>query len=205
MLWQALWLPGTFLDAGARPPIWAAVLGGAGIGLGWGVLARVGMRAISADPEFSVEGTAFILVAFSQAGAFAGLAFAARRRDWRRWRLYVPRTLSVLAVIPLGFGSALIAVAVLAVLGVARRDWPVVLRFVFVVLALAGLLSQIARRITDPDRTILRTALVVPLTLWVAWGEFLAFRVGVEPAVHAAARDEAGQPSVIVGASPTTG
>ena len=181
MRWHLLWLSSSFLNSDGRPPVWAAVLGGAGAGLLWGVVARLGMRAISADPEFSVEGTAFILVAFTQAGAFAGLAFAARRRDWRRWRLYVPRTLSVLAVIPLGSGSAVIAVAVLAVLGVARRDWPGALRFVFVVLALAGLLSQVVRRITDPDRTILQAALVLPLLLWVGWGEFLALRVGVEP------------------------
>ena len=138
MRWHLLWLPGSFLNSDGRPPVWAAVLGGAGGALLWGVVARFGMRAISADPEFSVEGTAFILGAFTQAGAFAGLAFAARRRHWRRWHLYIPRTLSVLAVIPLGSGSAVIAVAVFAVLGVARRDWPVALRFVFVVLALAG-------------------------------------------------------------------
>ena len=36
-----------------------------------------------------------------------------------------------------------------------------------VALALAGLLPQIVRRITDPDRTILQAALVLPLILWV--------------------------------------
>ncbi len=181
MRWHLLWLPGSFLNSDGRPPVWAVVLGGAAAGLLWGVVARLGMRAISADHEFSVEGTAFIIGAFTQAGAFAGLAFAARRRDWRRWRLYVPRTLAVLAVIPLGSGSSVIIVAVLAALAVARRDWPEVLRFVFVALALAGLLSQIARRVTDPDRTILQAALVLPLILWVVWGEFLALRVVLEP------------------------
>ena len=181
MRWHVLWLPGSFLNADGRPPVWATVLGGASAGLLWGLVARFGMRAISADPEFSVDGTAFILVAFTQAGAFAGLAFAARRRDWRRWRLYVPRTLAVLAVIPLGSGSAVIAVSFLAVLGFARRDWPGGLRFVFVVLALVGLFSQVVRRVTDPDRTLLQAALVLPLILWVAWGEFLALRVGLEP------------------------
>ena len=94
MRWRALWLPGTFLDAGGRPPVWAAVLGGAGIGLGWGAVARIFMRLISDDPEFTVSGTAFILVVFTLAGAFAGLAFAARRCGWRQRRLYLPRTLA---------------------------------------------------------------------------------------------------------------
>ena len=161
--------------------MWAAVLGGTGVGLLWGVVARLGMRAISADPEFSVEGTAFIIGAFTFAGAFAGLAFAARRRDWRGWRLYVPRTLAVIAVAPLGRGAFVIVAAILAALGVARRDWPKGLCLVFMVLALAIFLSQVVRRITDPDRTILQAALVLPLILWVAWGEFLALRVGLEP------------------------
>ncbi len=193
MPWHLLWLPGSFLNGGGRPPVWAAVLGGAGVGLLWGAVARLGMRAISVDPEFSVEGTAFILGAFTLSGAFAGLAFAARRRGWRQWRLYVPRTLSVLAVIPLGTGSAVIAVSFLAVLGVARKDWPEGLRIAFVVLALLGLLTQILHRVTDPDRTILQAALVLPLMVWVVWGEFLALRVGLEPASSESLRGESSE------------
>ena len=181
MPWHLLWLQGSVLNGDGRPPIWAAVLGGASIGLLWGVVARLGMRAISTDPEFSVDGTAFILGAFTLAGAFAGLAFAARRRGWKQWRLYVPRTLAVLAVMPLGTGSALIVVSILTVLGVARRDWPDGLRIGLVVLALVGLLLQVLRRVTDPDRTVLQAALVLPLMAWVVWGEFLALRVGLEP------------------------
>jgi len=50
------------LDAENRTfPRWRALLTGAGLGLTWGVVARVWMRLISTSPEFSVVTTAFIL------------------------------------------------------------------------------------------------------------------------------------------------
>jgi hypothetical protein len=87
-----------------RPRVWAAVLTGASLGLAWGVAARVWMRLISASPEFSVGGTAFILALPTVFGACAGLAFAARRRGWRRWRHYGARAAVVTAFLLLGIG-----------------------------------------------------------------------------------------------------
>ena len=100
MLRLAMWPTSQFLDAGARTAIWAAVLGGAGIGLTWGVVARIMMSLIADDSEFSVSGTTFILATFAFTGAFAGLAFGARRRGWRSWRVYVPRALAAVAIVP---------------------------------------------------------------------------------------------------------
>ena len=39
MTWHLLWPPGSFLNVDGRPPVWAALLGGAGAGLLWGVVA----------------------------------------------------------------------------------------------------------------------------------------------------------------------
>ena len=206
MLRQAMWPTSQFLDTGSRTPIWAAVLGGAGIGLAWGIVARILMRLIADDPEFTVSGTTLILAIFTNAGAFAGLAFGARRRGWRSWRVYLPRALAVAAIVPLGPGAAVFTLPVpyLAALGVARNEWPRLARGTLLVVALGGMVVLSVLLAADVEAPI-RAAIVVPLLVWIVYGEFLVVRVGLEPAVHAAARDEAGQPSVIVDASPTTG
>ena len=121
---QAFWLPMLRFDATERyPRVWAAVLGGAGLGLVWGIAARIWMRLISTRPEFSIPGTAAILIIATIFGAWAGLAFAARRRGWRRWGHYVPRALVVIFFIPFGIagGFPLMLTVLLATLGVTQR------------------------------------------------------------------------------------
>jgi hypothetical protein len=110
-------MPGVRLDADERRPrVWAAVLTGASLGLAWGVAVRVWMRLISTSLEFSVGGTAFILALPTVFGTCAGLAFAARRRGWRRWRHYGARAAVVAAFLPLGIGpGAPLMFSVLAV------------------------------------------------------------------------------------------
>ncbi len=106
---RVLRLPTLHLDAAdRRPQVWAALLGGAGLGCLWGIAARIWMRLIATQPEFTVEGTAIILIISTLFGTWAGLAFAARRRGWRRWGHYLPRSLAVLFFIPLGMGGGLI-------------------------------------------------------------------------------------------------
>jgi hypothetical protein len=104
------------------PPVWAAVLGGAGLGLVWGIAARIWMRLISTQPEFSIPGTAAILVIATVFGACAGFAFAARRRGWRRWRHYLPRGLVVACFVPFGIagGMPLMLTVLLATLAVTH-------------------------------------------------------------------------------------
>ena len=196
MLWRALWLPGTFLDTGGRPPVWAAVLGGAGIGLGWGAVARVFMRLISDDPEFTVPGTAFILAAFTVAGAFAGLAFAARRRGWRQRRVHLLRTLALVAVIPLSAGAgSVLLISLMATLGVTRNGWPRIARGVLLAVSLVLLLGRGDRFMEHTDLPALREAVVFPFLAWLVYGEFLALRVGLEPAAaNAPIEAEAGSP-----------
>lgn len=120
---HAFWWNSQFLDA-HRPQtrLWLAILAGAALGLTWGVASRIWMRLISTEHEFSVFGTTFILAVPTVFGAFAGLAFAARRRGWRRWAHYVPRVLVVVTFIPFGTGagSPMFATILLATLAVTQ-------------------------------------------------------------------------------------
>jgi hypothetical protein len=112
------------LDATERhPPVWAAVLGGAGLGLVWGITARLWMRLITTTPEFSIPGTTAILITTTVFGAWAGLAFVARRRGWRGWGHYVPRSLAVIFFIPFGIagGLPLMLTVLVATLGITQR------------------------------------------------------------------------------------
>jgi len=106
-----------------RPAVWAAILSGAGLGLVWGIAARIWMRLISTQPEFSIFGTAAILIISTVFGAWAGLAFAARRRGWRGWGHYLPRSLVVAFFIPFGAfgGLPLMLTVLLATLGITQR------------------------------------------------------------------------------------
>ena len=58
---------------------------GLGLGAAWGVLARVWMRLISTDPEFSWSGTLFIVGLAALLGAGVGLVDAALRAGRSRW------------------------------------------------------------------------------------------------------------------------
>lgn len=116
-------LPRMPLDATSRrPPLWLAVLGGAGLGLLWGILARIWMRLIATSPEFSIPGTAAILLIATLFGALSGLALAARRRGWPGWRQSVPRGLAVLFFLPFGSagGGPLMMTVLLATLAATR-------------------------------------------------------------------------------------
>lgn len=116
-------LPSLHLDASERyPAVWAAILSGAGLGLLWGIASRIWMRLISTNPEFTISGTASILVIAMLFGAFVGFSFAARRRGWRRWGHYLPRGLVVAFFVPFsGFaGAPLMLTVLLATLAVTH-------------------------------------------------------------------------------------
>jgi hypothetical protein len=124
ILRQVFRLPTMCLDATEPyPPVWAAVLGGAGLGFVWGIAARIWMRLISTRPEFSISGTVAILVITTVFGALTGFAFATRWRDWRRWGHYLPRGLVVVFFIPFGIagGLPLMLTVLVATLGVTQR------------------------------------------------------------------------------------
>lgn len=118
------WSPSLPLDdVKPSPPIWVAVLSGAGLGLVWGIAARIWMRLISDNPEFSIAGTAAILVITTLFGAWTGLAFIARRRGWQGWKHYVPRVLAVIFFIPFGVagGFPLMVTMLITMLGLTQK------------------------------------------------------------------------------------
>lgn len=99
-----------------------------------GVVARGWMRLITEDPEFSWNGTIFIVMAFTMAGAGHGLAWAARRAGVRRRCSTPARVIAALATLPIftGAGALMLPTVVGATLAGARSDWP---RFVRVLSA----------------------------------------------------------------------
>ena len=153
------------LDATAsHPTVWAAVLSGVGLGLVWGIVARLWMRLIATTPEFSIPGTAAILTITTVFGAWVGLAYAARRRGWRGWRHYVPRSLVVVFFIPFGIagGLPLMLTVLVGTLGITQRA---VIGF----WVLAGLVTLVALG-TDIDMPAIVAAGVpagaIALTAW---------------------------------------
>lgn len=165
LLQQGFRLSAMPLDATElHPSAWAAVLSGAGLGLVWGIAARLWMRLIAATPEFSMRGTAAILIITTVFGAWAGLAYAARRRGWHGWRHYVPRSLVVVFFIPFGIagGLPLMLTVLVATLGITQRA-------VVGLWVLTGLVTLVAVG-TDIDIPTLVTLSVpfgaIALTAW---------------------------------------
>ena len=158
-------LPRMHLDATDRhTPLWAAILSGAGLGMVWGIAARIWMRLISTQPEFSIPGTAAILVIATIFGTCVGFAFAARGRGWRRWGHYLPRGLVVTFFLPFGIagGMPLMLTVLLATLAVTHSAvvgvW---------VLAVLAMLLVVATDISVPAVVAVITSVgAVALTAW---------------------------------------
>ena len=113
-------------SAAARRTPWAIVLvGGLLGGLTWGVVARVWMRFISTDPEFSWSGTLFIVVGFGIAGFAQAGANVARRRGLSRRRMTAVRVVTTIGLLPLGMaaGGPMLPTIMLLPLAITHPDW----------------------------------------------------------------------------------
>jgi len=112
-------------SAGHRFAAPAVLLGGLLGGLAWGINARVWMRFISADPEFSWTGTLFIVIGFGIAGLAQSGAYLGRRAGLRRPRMTVLRVVTFASLLPLGMaaGAPMFPAVVLAPLAIAHTDW----------------------------------------------------------------------------------
>ncbi len=108
-----------------RAPWPIVLLGGLVGGLAWGVNARVWMRYISTDPEFSWSGTLFIVIGFGVAGLAQSGAYLGRRRGLTRRPLTVVRVLTTAALLPLGMaaGGPLLPTILLAPLAISHTGW----------------------------------------------------------------------------------
>jgi hypothetical protein len=124
LLRRGFWFRTMPLDATAQTPaVWVAIVGGASLGLVWGIAARLWMRLISTQPEFSLGGTAMILTITTLFGVATGCALAARRHTWPRWAQAMLRTLAVITFIPFGIagGAPLMLTVLVATLAITQR------------------------------------------------------------------------------------
>jgi hypothetical protein len=115
------------------------LLSGLAGGFALGVLARAWMRAISEDPDFTWEGTGFIVVGFTLFGLAQSAAAAGRQRHVRRGALTALRVLGGIFMLPLfGAAGALMAPTVIGgSLARFRVDWRPVARMLCAVVAAA--------------------------------------------------------------------
>jgi hypothetical protein len=116
-------LAGTARVRGRPWPI--VLLTGLAGGLAWGIVARVWMRFISDDPEFTWSGTLFIVIGFGIAGLGQSVAHLGRRAGLRRSRLTALRVFTTAGLLPLGMaaGGPMFPTVILAPLAITHSDW----------------------------------------------------------------------------------
>jgi hypothetical protein len=144
-------VPGASIAArpgGRRIPPPLVLLGGLVGGLVWGIHARVWMRFISADPQFTWSGTLFIVFGFGIAGLAQSAAYLGRRAGLRRSRLTALRVATFGALLPLGAaaGGPVFPTIVIAPLALTHTEWSTRTRLIvggiaaIPVVAIAGIL-----------------------------------------------------------------
>lgn len=106
------------------------------LGAGLGIAARAWMRLISTDPEFTWNGTVFIVLGFTVFGFAQGVAIAVRRATHRRWIVTTARTFGFVGTLPLFVAAGGIMMPTVVCGGLARHrtDWPTWTRWTFAVL-----------------------------------------------------------------------
>lgn len=115
-----------------------AVITGIGVGAVWGVAIRAWMRLISENPEFSMEGTLYIVMVPAIIGALVALAVSARSHDSRwfpAWRVVACISVVLLAV---GAGMLTLPTIVYGAVAFAVPAPRLVWRVVLALLLLAG-------------------------------------------------------------------
>ena len=95
-----------------------------------GVLARLWMRLIAVQPEFTWGGTLGIVIGFTVFGLTGSLAALARRRRWRPWAARVTRCAGIIGMLPLfvAAGGQMMPTVVFGGLAAWRTDWPTIAR-----------------------------------------------------------------------------
>jgi len=118
------------------------VLGGAVLG----VVARLWMRLISTEPEFTWSGTLFIVVAFALFAFGQAVSWSARRTSRRRRRVTAARTAGVVLSLAIfgGAGSLMLPTVLAGALAAWRTDWTRAVRVVVAIAAvpIAGFLAK---------------------------------------------------------------
>lgn len=160
----------------ARSTLAAGLLGGCALG----VIARAWMRLITETPEFTWQGTIFIVAGFTVFGLAQSAVVVARRRRTRRWKLTIVRAVGAIAMLPL-FGAAG-AVMLPTVLGCglarARTDWPKIVRGLCLLPATVPVLyvgSQLADSFGWSLHTLAGFAAMLAIYATIIWATQFAF------------------------------
>ena len=113
-----------------------------------GVIARAWMRLIAEDPDFTWNGTIFIVLAFTIFGLMQSIAAIARRRARRRWTLTVARVVGGIGFLPLFVGAGAIMMPTVLGGGFAlnRPEWRRAVR-ALCILAAAGPVALVATQL----------------------------------------------------------
>jgi hypothetical protein len=108
-----------------RPAPWVIAVLGPFAGTALGVVSRWWMRLVTDDPEFSWNGTIFIVLAFTIVGLGHGLVWAARRAQVRRRWSTPARMVAVVLTLPMfvGAGGMMLPTVWGASLACHRADW----------------------------------------------------------------------------------
>ena len=167
--------------AGRRLPALAIVIVAILLGVVLGVFARIWMRLIAPDPEFTTVGTIGILTGFGLLFAGAGLSLAAHRNGWRRVPLGVARTIGCVLILPAFGGAGLLAFpsVIFGALAVARWDLRIPLRIFFGCVAIAATVFVALTQIPDGDLSAARTAIGIGLYPVLLWPMLLAARLSL--------------------------
>jgi len=160
---------------------------GLALGAAWGVLARVWMRLISTDPEFSWSGTLIIVSLAALLGAGVGLVDAALRAGRSRWwRLAAAPGLLLL------LGPGILLAPSFLVGGLAwrpHRTWLRVLGAVMLVGSVAGATWLAAadpeggQPVTAGELVVFATGFAV-LALGLAWAGSRVWQPQARPAAR---------------------
>jgi hypothetical protein len=113
------------------------------VGMAWGVNARLWMRFISDDPQFTWTGTLFIVIGFGIVGLTQSGALLGRRAGLRRSRLTALRIGTTAGLLPLGLaaGGPMFPTVILAPLALTHVEWSRRTRLFIGLLALVPVLG----------------------------------------------------------------
>jgi hypothetical protein len=157
------------------------LLGGLLGGLAWGIYARVWMRSISTDPEFSWTGTLFIVIGFGIAGLGQSGAYLGRRAGLRRGRMTALRVVTFASLLPLGMaaGGPMLPAVVLTPLAITHTEWSGRMRLLVGVVAAIPVVAIAA--ILSDDLSTARAAVGFMWFLTVYAGIIWAARFTLAP------------------------
>ena len=142
-------------------------------GLAWGMNARLWMRFISTNLEFTWSGTLLIVIGFGIAGLAQSGAYLGRRANLTRPAMTVLRVVGVIGLLPLGVaaGASMFPTIILATVALTHHTWP---RWLRGIVASVALLPALATALTffqdlTPIRAFAGTVWFLAIYAGIVW------------------------------------